>query len=58
MIIDGHNDLVLRVWRGEALRHIDLATAPASGFVGGFFALYVPSPMPEKQPVMTTRLFA
>jgi membrane dipeptidase len=43
MILDGHNDLVLRTWRGETPRHIDLATAPATGFAGGFFALYVPS---------------
>ena len=47
MIIDGHNDLVLRVWRGEASEHLDLDAALAAGFVGGFFALYVPSP---KQP--------
>lgn len=44
MIVDGHNDLVLRVWRGEEPRHIDLATARDAGFAGGFFALYVPSP--------------
>jgi membrane dipeptidase len=44
VIIDGHNDLVLRAWRGETPRHIDLATAAATGFAGGFFALYVPGP--------------
>jgi len=44
MVIDGHNDLVLKRWRGEPGRHIDLETAAASGFAGGFFALYVPSP--------------
>jgi membrane dipeptidase len=42
MIVDGHNDLVLRTWRGEAPRHIDLARATEAGFAGGFFALYVP----------------
>jgi membrane dipeptidase len=42
MVIDGHNDLVLRLWQGEQPRHVDLATAAASGFAGGFFALYVP----------------
>ena len=42
MILDGHNDLVLRAWRGEKPRDIDLATAAATGFAGGFFALYVP----------------
>jgi membrane dipeptidase len=44
VIVDGHNDLVLRVWRGEEPRHIDLATALDAGFGGGFFALYVPGP--------------
>jgi membrane dipeptidase len=44
VIIDGHNDLVLNRWRGEPARHIDLETARAAGFAGGFFALYVPSP--------------
>ena len=44
MIIDGHNDLVLHVWRGEPSEHLDLDEALAAGFVGGFFALYVPSP--------------
>jgi membrane dipeptidase len=47
MIIDGHNDLVLRVWRGEDSEHLDLDAALAAGFAGGFFALFVPSP---KQP--------
>jgi len=44
VILDGHNDLVLRTWRGETPRHIDLPSARAAGFGGGFFALYVPSP--------------
>jgi membrane dipeptidase len=44
MVIDGHNDLVLKRWRGEEGTHIDLATAAGFGFAGGFFALYVPSP--------------
>jgi len=44
MVIDGHNDLVLRRWRGEPGKHIDLETAAEAGFAGGFFALYVPSP--------------
>lgn len=50
MIIDGHNDLALRVWRGQPPRHIDLATAPASGFAGGFFALFVPGPETGRDP--------
>lgn len=44
MVIDGHNDLVLKRWRGEPGAHIDLETAADAGFAGGFFALYVPSP--------------
>lgn len=43
VIIDGHNDLALRVWQGEAPRHIDLARAAEVGFAGGLFALFVPS---------------
>jgi membrane dipeptidase len=42
VIIDGHNDLVLRRWRGDEPRHIDLTRAADVGFAGGFFALYVP----------------
>jgi membrane dipeptidase len=47
MIVDGHNDLVLRTWRGEPARHVDLGSAVEAGWNGGFFALFVPSP---KQP--------
>jgi membrane dipeptidase len=43
VILDGHNDLVLRRWRGEELLHIDLAGAADADFCGGFFALFVPS---------------
>jgi membrane dipeptidase len=50
VIIDGHNDLALRVWRGQTPRHIDLATAAASGFAGGFFALFVPGPGTGRDP--------
>jgi hypothetical protein len=39
MVIDGHNDLVLKRWRGEPGKHIDLETAVEAGFAGGFFAL-------------------
>lgn len=48
MIIDGHNDLVSRLWRGDEIRHVQLDDAPAADFAGGFFALYVPSPKPAK----------
>lgn len=48
MIVDGHNDLVLRVARGDEIRHVHLEDAPDADFAGGFFALYIPSPKPEK----------
>jgi membrane dipeptidase len=52
MIIDGHNDLVLRRWRGEPTLHLDLDAAREAGFSGGFFALYVPSPnMPDPEEI-------
>ena len=44
MVIDGHNDLVLRRWSGKPTQHVDLENAADAGFAGGFFALYVPSP--------------
>jgi membrane dipeptidase len=44
VFIDGHNDLVLRRWRGEPTNHMDLEAARYAGFAGGFFAIYVPSP--------------
>jgi membrane dipeptidase len=43
VIIDGHNDLVLRRWRGEEPRHVLLERADEADFAGGFFALYIPS---------------
>jgi membrane dipeptidase len=46
VIIDGHNDLVSRLWRGDEIRHVHLEDAADAGFAGGFFALYVPSPQP------------
>ena len=46
MIIDGHNDLVSRIWRNEVIRHVHLERAGEADFAGGFFALYVPSPVP------------
>lgn len=53
-IFDGHNDVLLRLFQsgGDAGSFltgrdgaIDLPSAKAGGFGGGFFALYVPSPM-------------
>ena len=46
MIIDGHNDLVSRIWGREEIRHVHLDAAAEAGFAGGFFALYIPSPAP------------
>ena len=46
MIIDGHNDLVSRMWRSDEIRHVHLDEAADADFAGGFFALYVPSPKP------------
>jgi membrane dipeptidase len=46
VIIDGHNDLVLRMLRGDEVRHVHLEKAQAADFAGGFFALFVPSPRP------------
>ena len=43
MIVDGHNDLLLRLWRGEQPVDLDLEAARDVGFAGGFFALFAPS---------------
>jgi membrane dipeptidase len=39
VILDGHNDLALRVWQGRKKFQVDLAGAEQAGFAGGFFAL-------------------
>lgn len=55
-VFDGHNDLLLRLWRmppeardaaflaGDGEGHLDLPRMRRGGFAGGFFAVYVPSP--------------
>ena len=55
-IFDGHNDVLLRLYKsassdvvsdflaGEEHGHIDLKKARAGSLVGGFFAMYSPSP--------------
>jgi membrane dipeptidase len=54
-VFDGHNDLLLRlhnaphnrevIWLlGEGKGHLDLPRMRAGGFMGGFFAIYIPSP--------------
>src|SRR5438093_3244265 len=47
-IVDGHNDLLLRLWGGEEPRDVELSRAAESGFAAGFFAVYVPSPRLEE----------
>ena len=54
-IFDGHNDVLLRLYRrggadaprafleGEAKGQLDLPMAQQGGFVGGLFAIFVPS---------------
>ena len=51
-LIDGHNDVLLRLERegsvrsfldGTAEGHLDLPRARAGGFAGGFFACFVPA---------------
>jgi membrane dipeptidase len=44
VILDGHNDLALRVWLGQEPVHIDLDAARAAGFAGGLFALSAVGP--------------
>ncbi len=55
-VFDGHNDFLLRLHRDPARRetlwlkgdgtgHMDLPRMKAGGFAGGFFAIYVPSPV-------------
>ena len=57
MVFDGHNDVLLRLWRtmkaggdpiaeyveGTSEGHIDAPRARAGGLAGGFCAIYVPS---------------
>ncbi len=57
LVFDGHNDVLLKQFEGgRAARsafstgnagHIDVPKAKAGGFGGGFFAIWVPSPMDE-----------
>jgi membrane dipeptidase len=58
-IFDGHNDVLLRLWRhggpdaprafldGDATGQLDLPMARQGGFAGGLFAIFVPSPRPN-----------
>ncbi len=55
-VFDGHNDFLLRLLRdpgarettwfqGDGTGHLDLPRMKAGGFAGGFFAVYIPSPV-------------
>ncbi|MCC6863284.1 MAG: dipeptidase [Rhodobacteraceae bacterium] len=54
-VFDGHNDILLRILQkpeqreaiwltGEGKGHLDLPRMAQGGFMGGFFAIYMPSP--------------
>jgi len=60
-IFDGHNDLLLRLYRdpaaretiwltGEGKGHLDLPRMKQGHFAGGFFAIYIPSPEAHDAP--------
>ena len=60
-VFDGHNDILLRlqthpenrqaIWvTGEGQGHLDLPRMKKGGFVGGFFAIYIPSPVAHDAP--------
>ena len=60
-IFDGHNDFLLRLLRDPTAReriwlsdtgesHLDLPRMRAGGFVGGFVAVYIPSPVAHDDP--------
>ena len=59
LIFDGHNDVLLQLYRAGGLSEtesflsgrdsaIDLPKAMAGGFGGGFFAVYIPSPIDKE----------
>ena len=60
-VFDGHNDFLLRLLQEPAARaqiwdgtagggHLDLPRMRAGGFAGGFFAVYIPSPVAHDHP--------
>jgi membrane dipeptidase len=66
-VFDGHNDLLLRLLQdparreeifltGEGKGHLDLPRMMAAGFAGGFFAIYLPSPIPHDAPDYQERM--
>ena len=59
-VIDGHNDVLLSVYRAEEGKarsfftrseegHLDLPRAQEGGFAGGFFAVFIAPPPEEKK---------
>ena len=59
-VFDGHNDILFRILQapenreaiwltGEGKGHLDLPRMAQGGFVGGFFAIYIPSPPQEDE---------
>jgi membrane dipeptidase len=66
-VFDGHNDLLLRLYKdparraeifltGEGKGHLDLPRMKAAGFAGGFFAIYLPSPIAHDAPDYMTAM--
>jgi membrane dipeptidase len=66
-VFDGHNDILLRLLQdparreeifltGEGKGHLDLPRMKAAGFAGGFFAIYLPSPIPHDAPDYQERM--
>ena len=60
-VFDGHNDFLLRllnaperrsdIWlNGDSTGHLDLPRMRKGSFAGGFFAIYIPSPMAHDAP--------
>lgn len=60
-VFDGHNDFLLRLYlhpdqrdalwlTGGAEGHLDLPRMKQGGFAGGFFAIYIPSPIAHDAP--------
>src|SRR4051794_31643267 len=62
-VFDGHNDVLLRIYRGNEGKgpkhdlftrndggHLDLPRARKGGFGGGFFAVFVPPPVDPPEP--------
>jgi membrane dipeptidase len=66
-VFDGHNDILLRLLldparreeiflTGEGKGHLDLPRMKAAGFAGGFFAIYLPSPVAHDDLDYQTRM--